>query len=289
MGLNAITAHQPDAAAHQPDAAANVHDAAANVHGALRPRVDSLSRALRLLLPDATCRIVLPREATALVAKAGFARGLILRGLARVRVQTSDNSAAEPALFRVHELAMLEAVAAEATRACATGAAADPMPKEWHSEECPLCLDRLKAVVLPHCSHSFCAECYETIKSQRMASCPLCRRSIWQESSDENFALETHSQHDLADHIASLTTRARELIDARRVTAIVLSKFADWPSNQEEDSESPSSPAPEVSSAARRELPPEVQAKQLELNDATARGDMNAVLTLTNELLELEG
>ena len=34
---------------------------------------------------------------------------------------------------------------------------------------------------------------------------------------------------------------------------------------------------------------PEVQAKQQELKDAAARGDMNAVLTLTNELLELEG
>ena len=34
---------------------------------------------------------------------------------------------------------------------------------------------------------------------------------------------------------------------------------------------------------------PEVQAKQQELKDAAARGDMDAVLTLTNELLELEG
>lgn len=46
--------------------------------------------------------------------------------------------------------------------------------------KCSICLERFKpSIVILPCSHMcFCDDCYDTVRKEKVSSCPICRENI---------------------------------------------------------------------------------------------------------------
>jgi len=66
----------------------------------------------------------------------------------------------------------------------------------FNEEECPICMEAKKEIVLPDCLHSYCNKCYNNWKNTS-GSCPNCRKSIQHIDSKELWMVESWKESDL--------------------------------------------------------------------------------------------
>ena len=78
-------------------------------------------------------------------------------------------------------------------------------------EECQICMDKPKEVVLP-CAHSYCMSCYK-LWSSETPTCPTCRTEIKCLQGEELWHLTFNESIDMKSYINDLVSQIFELIE----------------------------------------------------------------------------
>jgi hypothetical protein len=85
------------------------------------------------------------------------------------------------------------------------------LPEDLDEDECQICMDKEKEVVLP-CTHSFCLVCYRNWSIQNQ-TCPICRTVIRCSEGEELYELTNNEASDMQAYANDLVARVYEFLE----------------------------------------------------------------------------